>query len=120
MIQNYIQDCLITDENTMIPKDFLYAHYEKYMTKKGLKPLLQSKFFYLLKQEMKSEDLGQQRVRVPHINKCRPRFIKGVYCTNKVISSFIYENQKIKTKYINYDINSKRNVLLKIKRKLIT
>ncbi len=111
-IRRYINDCLELDEEVIIPKDLLYAHYKEYMKEKGSMPLSQPKFFNKLFIEMKKvQDIGQQRITVPSISKDRPRFIQGVYCNKNDIFSFDYEKEEVQTKNINYDLKSKQVVL---------
>jgi len=108
-IRRYINDCLESDVESMVPKDFLYAHYKEYVSEKGGMPLSQAKFFTKLKEEFKSlEDLGQLRVNVPDISKERPRFIKNIFVNSYDIFSFSYDKAEIQTKSMNYHFEKKQ------------
>ena len=110
-IRRYINDCLETDEEVIIPKKLLYSHYKEYMKEKGNLPLSETKFYNKIFTELKTvQDIGQKRVTVPGINNDRPRFIQGVYCNANDIFSFDYEKEVIQTKNINYDLKQKKVV----------
>jgi P4 family phage/plasmid primase-like protien len=111
-IRRYINDCLELDDEVIIPKDLLYSHYKEYMKEKGSMPLSQPKFFNKITIEMKKiQDIGQQRIDVPSIEKDRPRFIQGVYCNKNDIFSFPHEKEEVKTENINYDLKMKKVVV---------
>ncbi len=113
-MRRYVKDCLETDNDVIIPKDFLYNHYKEYMNEKGNMPLSSAKFFGRLKDEMHQlEDLGQLRVNVPNITKDRPRFVQGIYCNSNDVFSFKMDKStdEIQTKSINYDVHTKAVVI---------
>ncbi|MCK5111079.1 MAG: toprim domain-containing protein [Arcobacteraceae bacterium] len=111
-IRRYINDCLELDEEVIIPKDFLYAHYKEYMKEKGSMPLSQPKFFNKIYTQLKKvQDIGQQRVNVEDIAKDRPRFIQGVFCNSNDVYSFDLEKKQVKTENINYDLKLKTVVV---------
>jgi P4 family phage/plasmid primase-like protien len=114
-LRRYTRDCLEVDNNVIIPKDLLYAHYKDYIEDKGSKPLSQNNFFIKLKDEMKNiKDLGQLRnPKIPVLNKARARFIQGVYCNSNDVFSFSLDNSTndIRTNTINYDINTKQVII---------
>ncbi len=112
-IRRYIKECLNANDDVMIPKDLLYAHYKEYMEHRGYE-LKSVRFFEELKKEIKgSRDMGQIRgVVVDSIDNNRPRFFRGVSCKSSEVFSFKFNNQQINTSSINYGVDSKSITLI--------
>jgi P4 family phage/plasmid primase-like protien len=115
-IRAYVKEALGEDENIIIPKKLLYAHYKTWMEEKGFYTTSEPKFFQALKEHIKIED--KKQVRLPKhdplveiLKTERPSFIGGAFNKSDDLVSFIYEKEEFLTKNLNRDSKSKTIVI---------
>lgn len=111
-LRKYIKENLEIDEEVMIPKKYLYAHYVEYSNEKGKHPLGSDKFFKALNEEMKRKfDTAQLALDTEDILPKKPWMIKGLYCKADHVQSFEFGKKSISTNTINRSIESKEVLL---------
>ncbi len=109
-IKRYVSECIELDEKCMIPKRYLYKHYETFAKEKGNHPLSEMKFWTALKEELKIPTDGVQirmTLALEHVGS-RPRFTQGIFCNMNDVETFsMGTGKEIETKNINFDIETK-------------
>ena len=111
-LRTYVRDNTREIPTCMVPKKYLYAHYQAWADAKGYRSFGSSVFWQKLKEETSHIRLDRGQIRMPsgvtHMGLSdRVNFVFGIGLLDHEIESFKVENNSIKTSSTNFCIQSK-------------